>query len=336
MRVMQLGDAMGIDKLTLVDRPKPSAGSGEIVIALKHASLNFRDLASVAGMMGKQRSPFIPLSDAAGEVVEVGPNVTAFKLGDKVCPSFFTGWVTGEPTAAGLRTALGGALDGVAREYICVPATAASLIPTNHSLAEAATLPCAGLTAWRALIVEGRIKAGETVLVQGTGGVSIFALQFAKAAGARVIATSSSDEKLETLKKLGADEVINYKSTPDWGMAARKLTKGEGVDHVVEVGGAGTMQQSLTACRVGAHIALIGVLSGFSGELSMGAVFSQNIRIKGISVGSKSMFDDMVRAIEINDLHPVIDRHFALENLGEALRYMESGKHFGKIVIDIA
>ncbi|MBI1263044.1 MAG: zinc-binding dehydrogenase [Rhizobiales bacterium] len=336
MRVLQLTDDYGIDKLQLVEQDRPKPGHGEILIALKHASLNYRDLATISGFMGKLPAPFIPLSDAAGEVVEVGEGVTRFKAGDKVCPGFFPTWLSGPPTQAVLSRALGGSLNGVACEYICLPQTGASLVPKNLSLAEASTLPCAGLTAWRALVVEGDIKAGDTVLVQGTGGVSIFALQFAKAAGARVIATSSSDEKLEQARKLGADETINYKSTPKWGKEARRLTGGLGVDHVVEVGGAGTLEESLQATRVNGHIAMIGILSGLSSNLSMAAVFSNNLRIKGISVGSIAQFEEMSRAIEANDLHPVIDCHFPFEKTGDALAHMQAGKHLGKVVIDIA
>jgi NADPH:quinone reductase-like Zn-dependent oxidoreductase len=241
----------------------------------------------------------------------------------------------GEPALEFMLDVPGDGADGFAREYVTAPATSFTRAPQGYSDAEAATLTCAGLTAWRALVVNGQVKAGDTVLVQGTGGVSIFALQFAKAAGARVIATSSSDEKLERLRSMGADHLINYKSQENWGEVARGLTGGRGVDHVVEIGGSGTMPQSIAATRIGGHIALIGVLAGIAGNVPTMYVMQGNQRIIGLTVGARRHQQDMVRAIEANGIRPIIDKHFPLEQIADAFRHQESGKHFGKIVLDI-
>jgi NADPH:quinone reductase-like Zn-dependent oxidoreductase len=249
-------------------------------------------------------------------------------------PSFFPGWVTGPPIPSSMA-ALGGVLDGCAQEAIALPEGGVARAPAGFDAIEAACLPCAAVTAWRALMVEGRLMAGQSVLVQGTGGVSIFALQFAKLAGARVIVTSSSDEKLERAKALGADELVNYRARPDWAKAARELTGGRGVDHVVEVGGADTFQQSIRACALGGAIAVIGVLSGFVKDVNVAAIFGGNLHINGITVGSRENVEQMISAIEVAKLRPVIDRHFPLEQLPEALALMQSGGHFGKVVIDI-
>jgi NADPH:quinone reductase-like Zn-dependent oxidoreductase len=304
-----------------------------VVVRLEAASLNYRDLATVTAPAAA-RLPMIPLSDGAGVVEAVGPGVQRVKVGDRVAPNFFPGWLAGPPTPAALA-ALGGMLDGCAFEAIALSAEAVSLVPAHLDAAEAATLPCAGVTAWRAPVVEGRLTPGETVLVQGTGGVSIFALQFAKLAGARVIVTSSSDEKLARAKALGADELINYRARPDWAKAARELTGGRGVDHVVEVGGAGTFRESIAACAYGGHVAVIGVLSGAVKDLSVIEIFGRNLKISGLTVGSRLHVEQMMRAIEAAKLRPVIDRRFPLEQLADALALMQGASHFGKIVIDI-
>jgi NADPH:quinone reductase-like Zn-dependent oxidoreductase len=332
MKAMVLEGGAGLDHLKLVDRPAPQAGPGEVVVRLQAASINYRDLATVT-MMAPQRA-LIPLSDGAGVVEAVGDGVTRVKAGDLVMPDFFPNWIAGRPTPARLA-ALGGALDGVACEAIAITAEGVTRAPVGWSAEEAATLPCAAVTAWRGLMVEGKLTAGETVLVQGTGGVSIFALQFAKLAGARVIVTSSSDEKLERAKAMGADETINYRTTPEWAKAARELTGGRGVDHVVEVGGAGTFQQSIAACALGGSIAVIGVLSGFVKDLNVAAMFGGNLHINGITVGSRENVEQMVAAIEVAKLKPVIDRRFPLAELPQALALMQSGGHFGKVVIEI-
>ena len=332
MRAMVLEGGAGLDHLKLEDRQTPTAGPGQVVVRLQAASINYRDLATVT-MMAPPR-PLIPLSDGAGVVEAIGDGVSRVKPGDLVMPSFFPHWVAGRPTPQRLA-ALGGALDGVACEAIALTAEGVTKVPAGWDAAEAATLPCAAVTAWRGLIVEGKLTAGETVLVQGTGGVSIFALQFAKHAGARVIVTSSSDEKLERAKQMGADATINYRDTPEWAKAARELTGGRGVDHVVEVGGAGTFPQSIAACALGGSIAVIGVLSGFVKDLNVAAMFGGNLHINGITVGSREHVEQMVHAIEVGGLKPVIDKRFRLEQLADALALMQAGGHFGKVVIEI-
>lgn len=336
MRAMEVQGEYGLDNLRLAERETPKPGPGEALIKMRAASLNYRDLAIVSGMGGGGYAlPLVPLSDGCGEVVETGDGVTRLAAGDKVAPSFFQGWIAGPPTPAALGTSVGGPIDGCAEDYLCLSAEGVSKIPEGFSEAEAACLPCAALTAWRALVVEGGIKPGDSVLVQGTGGVSIFALQFAKAAGAEVIVTSSSDDKLERAKTLGADHLVNYKATPDWATEARKITGGRGVDHVVEVGGAETFPQSIMAARLGGHIAVIGILSGFVKDLNVAAMFSQNLKVSGITVGSRSQFEDMVRAIDRSGIKPVIDATYPLEELKAALAHMQGAQHFGKIVIEI-
>jgi NADPH:quinone reductase-like Zn-dependent oxidoreductase len=267
-------------------------------------------------------------------VTAVGPGVTRVAVGDRVATLFFQGWLGGEPTGAALATALAGAIDGIAQDQVVLSQDGVSKVPASLSDEEVACLPCAGLTAWRALVVEGAIKAGDVVLAQGTGGVSIFALQFAKAAGATVIITSSSDEKLERAKAMGADHTINYRTEPDWARAARRLTAGRGVDHVVEVGGAGTFQQSIQAIRIGGRIAVVGVLAGAVKDVNVAAIFGANARIHGVTVGSREHFEDMCRAIEAQGIRPVVDRRYALDDAPAAFRAMRAGEHFGKIVLN--
>jgi len=296
--------------------------------------LNFHDDMVVLGKIPCADGR-IPLTDGAGEVVAVGDGVHEFKAGDNVVGTFFPYWLGGEMTHATRRDIPGDTVDGFAREYVCMPAHAFTKAPAGYSHAEAATLPCAGVTAWRALVVCGQVKPGETVLVLGTGGVSLFALQFAKAAGARVIATSSSEEKLEKLKRLGADAVINYKAVPEWGQQAKDLAEGRGVDHVIEIGGPGTLAQSIKACRIGGHIALIGVLTGFAGQVALPEIFVRQIRISGIFVGSRADQEGMIRAITVSRLKPVIDRSFPLSEIVGAFKYYESQKHFGKVCLEL-
>jgi NADPH:quinone reductase-like Zn-dependent oxidoreductase len=288
---------------------------------------------TVIGFGGGFPLPLIPFSDGAGEVTAVGPAVTRVKVGDKVCPLFFQSWLDGPVTAESRYRPLGGPLSGVLQQKLLLDDYGVSKYPAQLSYQEAATLPCAALTAWRALTVETKIGPGKTVLVQGTGGVSIFALQFAKALGATVIATSSSDEKLARVKKLGADHVINYKSVTDWGRAAREMTGGKGVDVVVEVGGENTLAQSFDAVRVGGDIVIIGVLGGFSSPVVIPVVFSKNLHIHGISVGSRAQFEDMCAHIEKWKLKPVVDKAFGFDQVPDALRLMQAGGHFGKIVV---
>lgn len=334
MRAMRIEGAFGLDNLkeAVLDQPEP--GPGQVLVKLKAACLNYRDLAIVLGFGGNYPLPLTPLSDGAGEVVAVGKNVSRVVVGDRVAPQFFPSWIAGEPTLEGISKSLGGSVDGCAADYICLSEAAVSKLPDCLSDEEAACLPCAGLTAWRALVCEGQVKAGDTVLLQGTGGVSIFALQFAKAAGAEVIITSSSDEKLDRARQLGADHLVNYKSTPNWAEEARKLTDGRGVDHIVEVGGAETLQQSMMAARMGGHIAVIGLLSGLMKDVNVAAIFSQNLTIKGITVGNREQFEQMLRAIDQNNIKPVVDAKFGLSDLKNALIHMQGASHFGKIVLD--
>jgi NADPH:quinone reductase-like Zn-dependent oxidoreductase len=333
MRVWEVAGEWGIEKLRPQQRPSPKPGPGEVVLSMRAASLNFRDLLMVEGKAGG-KLPLIPFSDGAGEVAAVGAGVSRVKPGDRVAPLFFQSWLDGDVGGKSRAASLGGSVPGVLQEEMLLSAEGVARIPEGFSFAEAATLPCAALTAWRALMVEGGLRAGQTVLVQGTGGVSIFALQFAKAMGAKVIVTSSSAAKLERARALGADHLIDYRRTPQWGKAALELTQGGGVDHVVEVGGKDTLAQSLEAAAVGGRILIIGVLSGLPGPVDALAIFRKNLRVIGISVGSRAQFEAMVRAIEQHKLKPVIDRRFPVDQVQDALRLMKSGEHFGKICLE--
>lgn len=334
MKVVRLRQPAGLDNLKLEEMAAPAApGPGEIHVRLRASSLNYHDYIVVVGGIPTPDGR-IPMSDGAGEVLAVGEGVSEFAVGDAVVSTFFPNWLDGQPIPGGFAGVPGDGADGYAREEVVAPATAFTRAPRGYSPAESATLTCAGLTAWRALVTEGRLKAGDTVLVQGTGGVSIFALQFAKAMGATVIATSSSDEKLERLRAMGADHLINYREVPSWGAKAAELAGG-GVDHVVEIGGAGTLPESITAARIGGHISLIGVLAGYAGPVPTVLLMSKQIRLIGITVGTRREQQDMVKAVEANGIRPVIDRHFPLAELAAAFRHQESGAHFGKIVVDI-
>lgn len=324
----------GYDKVILRTCEAAAPGPGEITVRLRANSLNYHDFAVVSGMWGPTEDR-IPMADGAGEVVAVGDGVTEFSVGDNVVSTFFPDWLSGEPMVEGFATVPGDGIDGYAREMVTARATSFTLAPKGYSHAEAATLTTAGLTAWRALMCDGGLKPGDSVLVQGTGGVSIFALQFAKMAGATVIATSSSDAKLERLKAMGADHLINYRSTPNWGETVRQLTDNRGVDHVIEVGGPATLEQSMIAARIGGHIAVIGILTGVTGELPVVSALVRQLRLQGLIVGSRSQQQDMIRAIDANGIRPVIDRHFPLEEIAEAFRYQETNQHFGKICLDI-
>jgi NADPH:quinone reductase-like Zn-dependent oxidoreductase len=334
MKVWQIKDAFGIDQLTLSDRPDPIPGNGQILVRVKAVSLNYRDFMTVkSGGARGVKTPLIPCSDGAGEVTKVGPDVTRVKPGDRVAGIFFQNWLSGDIAAHHFTSALGGAIDGMLAEQVVLQEDGVVPVPTYMSYEEAATLPCAAVTSWQALVSKGGMKAGDTILVQGTGGVSIFALQFAVMSGARVIITSSSDEKLARAKKLGAWATINYKTIPEWGKETLKLTNGVGVDHVVEVGGAGTLEQSFQAVRIGGTISLIGVLTGFGGQVNPLPVLMKGLRFQGIYVGSREMFEAMNRAMEVQKMKPVIDRVFPFTQAREALTLMESAAHFGKIVI---
>ncbi len=336
MRVALLKDAFGIDNLALTEAPEPSPRYGQIVLRIRAASLNYRDLLVVKGLYNpKLPLPFVPFSDGAGDVVAVGDGVSRVKTGDRAAGIFMQGWLDGEVTEAKAKSALGGGAEGMLAEYVVLHESGVVKIPDHLSYEEAATLPCAGVTAWHAVIESG-VRPGESVLVLGTGGVSLFALQFARLAGARVIVTSGSDEKLARAAQMGAGDGINYRTVPDWDRRVRELTGEAGADLVVEVGGAGTLPQSLRAVRMGGQVSLIGVLTGASGEINPLPVIMKKIRLQGIFVGSREMFEGMSRAISEHRLHPVVDRVFPFEEAREALRYMESGAHFGKICISIS
>lgn len=323
----------GIDGLAVVDRPVPEPRDNQVLIKMHAWSLNYRDLMTVTGRYNpKLKMPQIPLSDGAGEIAAVGSEVEGFKPGDRVANTFFERWVSGTQTDEQARTALGAGRDGVMAEYVALHQDGVIPIPSHLSYEEAATLPCAGLTAWNAVVFSGRIKPGDTVLTLGTGGVSVFALQFALMNGARVIITSSSDQKLEKARALGTSEIINYKQKPDWGKQVRQICGGRGVDLVVEVGGPGTFNQSIAAVRREGTVSLIGVLAQGS-ESNILPVLMNGIRVQGIFVGSREMFSAMNSAIAMHKLHPVIDRTFGFKELPEALRLMEAGGHFGKIVV---
>lgn len=334
IKTVFLASGGGFDQVSIGSTEAKQPAPGEITVRIHASSLNYHDYGVVVGAktLDERR---IPMSDGAGEVIALGAGVKEFNVGDHVVSTFFPDWLDGMPQTMGFGRTPGDGIDGFARQQATMPATAFTLAPKGYSHAQAATLTTAGLTAWRALMEDGALKPGETVLVQGTGGVSIFALQFAKLAGARVIATSSQDEKLERLKQLGADEVINYRSNPEWSKRTLELTGGLGVDHVIDVGGPATLLQSMHACRVGGHIALIGVLSGHDAQLPLGLALARQLRMQAVLVGSRRQQQDMVRAIEANHLKPVIDSHFPLEEIVSAFRHQESGRHFGKIVLDI-
>ncbi len=326
----------GIDNLTLAERDEPTAQANEVKVKFHAASLNYRDLMMVKGAYNPRlKTPLVPFSDGAGEVVEIGGSVTKHKVGDRVMPIFMQGWLDGAIDAKKARTALGGDADGVLREFGCFDESGLVCIPDHFSYEEAATLPCAAVTAYNALYCSGSLKPDDAVLLQGTGGVSIFALQLASVLGSRIIITSSSDEKLERAKELGATDFINYRTTEDWDKKVLELTEKRGVDTVVEVGGAGTMQRSVNAARIGGHVAVIGVLSG-KGDFNPTALLMKSVRLQGIFVGSKQMFEDMNRVFcQHTPLKPVIDKTFEFGAVREALKYMESGSHFGKIVVKI-
>jgi NADPH:quinone reductase-like Zn-dependent oxidoreductase len=336
MKAYEIQKYGGLEGLKLVDRPLPEPDERDVVVQIRAASLNYRDLVVIRGQYDRNpREGRVPLSDAAGEVISVGSAVTRFKVGDRVAGCFFQGWPSGRFEAAMHRTALGGPIDGVLMEQVKFRQEGVVHLPEGYSFEEGSTLPCAAVTAWQSLIVRGQLVPGETVLLLGTGGVSIFALQIAKAAGAKVIITSSSDEKLERARKLGADVLINYKMTPDWGKVAAKLAGSEGVDHVVEVGGAGTFVQSVNACRPGGKIGLIGILSGREAVSEIFPIVAKAATVFGIYVGSREMFEALNRALEQTKIRPVIDRVFPFEAAREAYEYLASESHFGKVVIRV-
>jgi NADPH:quinone reductase-like Zn-dependent oxidoreductase len=337
MKVIELQGKFGLDSLTLAERPQPEPGPGQVLVRVRVTSLNFRDLLVATGSYDpKLKFPFIPLSDGAGEIAAIGQGVTRFKVGDRVANLFMPRWVEGDLTPAKAQSALGAANDGMLAEFVVLPQDGVVAIPEHLSFEQAATLPCAAVTAWNALMTPGNLKPGDTILVQGTGGVSLFALQFAHIAGARVIVTSSRAEKLERARKLGASDGINYRTTPDWEVPARELTAGQGVDHIIEVGGAGTLPKSFKAVRTGGRISLIGVLTGGAGQVNPLPVLMKAVTLQGVYVGSGAMFTAMNQAITQHHLEPIVDRVFPFEQIREALAYLQSGAHCGKIVVRVA
>ncbi|MBA2933859.1 NAD(P)-dependent alcohol dehydrogenase [Sphingomonas sp. CGMCC 1.13654] len=329
-RIVTVGDPATLDTLRVGEGEIGAPGPGELLVRVRATSLNYHDYAVVTGMLGP-RPGIVPMSDGAGEVLAVGEGVIGFAAGDRVLGLFFPAWQDDEIDPAKRSVIPGDSTDGFAASHVVRPANWFMPMPEGLSFAEAATLPCAALTAWRALMVEARIKPGDWVLTQGTGGVSLFALQFAKLAGARVIATSSSGAKLERLRALGAEVTINYRDIPKWGREAARITGG--VDAVVEIGGAGTLDQSIAACRMGGHISLIGVLAGVAGPVATAHLMGANVTLKGITVGSRRQQADMIAAIVSGGIRPVLDESFPLGRLAEAFRHQESGRHFGKIVV---
>ena len=333
MKVFQIQDDWGMDKLRIATRPDPKPGAGEVLLRMKAASLNYRDLLVPLRGYGAHTGslPLIPVSDGVGEVIEAGPGVTRVRVGDRVCPCFRQGWIDGPPDAAYLN--LGGPLDGTMSELMCVPAEGVVKVPAYLSDEQAATLPCAALTAWSALVMDDRLAPGARVLVQGTGGVALFALQFAKLMGAEVTVISSSDEKLARARALGADAALNYRTTPEWAKATREITGGQGYDHILELGGEKTLPQSLLCVRTGGTISIIGVLSGGTMTAEVGRIVLKQARMHGIGVGHRNGFEAMTRALAQHRVVPVIDRVFEFDALKDALAYLKSGAHFGKICI---
>ena len=336
MKAMQVQDAWGTENIHAVDRPDPEPGPADVVIAIKAVSINPRDRIMCQGGYGRIGGtlPLVPLCDGAGEIVAKGAEVSGLEIGDLVCPTYSRTWLRGSYTKAASKGAHGGPLDGTAQELMLVPADAVVRAPGHLTAEEAATLPCAAVTSWNAIVAQGRTQPGDRVVLQGTGGVSLFALLFAKMAGAEVFITSSSDEKLARAKALGADHTINYRTTPDWHKAVLELTGGDGADHVVDVGGAATLDRSTAAVRPNGTISMIGVLGGaVTPDFGLGRVVTRNLRLQGITVGSRDLFAAMARAMELHEIRPVLDdSRFALSDLGAALASLERGGHFGKIV----
>lgn len=336
MRAYEIQGAFGLENLRLNERPDLEAGPHQVVIRSRAVSLNYRDLMMIRGHYNpRQPLPLIPCSDGVGEVVAIGERVHRVKVGDRVAGAFSQSWIAGPPEAEKLLQTLGGPIDGMLSEMVLLNEDGVVPVPEYLSDTQAACLPCAGLTAWSALVEQGSVRAGDTVLVLGSGGVSVFALQIAKMLGAEVIATSSSEEKRARLEELGAWKTINYAQDPKWSKEVRKLTGGRGVDHVVEVGGAGTLEQSLRAVRAGGTVSVIGVLSGISSPLNIIPILMQHLRLQGILVGSREGFEHMNRAFEMHEIHPVIDRVFGFEEAVEAFEYFQKGAHLGKVCISL-
>jgi NADPH:quinone reductase-like Zn-dependent oxidoreductase len=338
MRTLQATEPWGLDNLAVVDAADPKPGPGEVLVRMKAVSLNYRDLLMVNGIYGRApamgATPITPFSDGCGVVEAVGPGVTRVAVGDRVATLFFQNWVSGPPTLEKLSSALGFPIPGAGRELGVFSEQGVSKVPAFLTDLQVATLPCAALTAWRALFEDADLRPGDTVVLQGTGGVSIFGLQLAHAAGLRTIITSSSDEKLARAKKLGADNVINYKSDPEWGKAVREATAGVGADLVIEVGGGGTIDQSMRAVKIGGHIAVVGVVAGPGQGFNPASLIGNSAKLQGLSVGSRDMFEAMCRSIELSRIEPVVDKVFPWTEARAAFEAMASGQHFGKIALE--
>jgi NADPH:quinone reductase-like Zn-dependent oxidoreductase len=335
MRVFQIEGEWGMDHLRMSTRAEPKAGPGQVVVQMKASSLNYRDLVVPNRGYGSHTGtlPLIPVSDGAGVVAEVGPGVRRVAVGDRVCPTYFQRWVSGEPDLERLTQSLGGPIDGTMTEYMCLSEEGVSKVPAHLSDVEAATLPCAALTAWSALVTCSNTRPGDRVLVQGCGGVALFAVAFAKILGAHVTVISSSDERIERVRQMGADAAINYRSTPEWAKATRDITGGRGYDLILELGGEKTLPQSLRCIRPGGTVAMIGILSGSAMATSLGLIITRQVRLQGVTVGHRDGFEAMLRAIEQHRLKPVVDRVFAFEELKEAMAYLQSGAQFGKVCL---
>lgn len=338
MRALNVAAPWGLDAIKVVDLPDPKPGPGHVLVRMKAVSLNYRDLLMVNGMYGRGPASttdvITPFSDGCGMVEAVGEGVTRFKPGDRVATLFFQGWISGPPTLEKVVTALGFPIPGAGSELQTFSEHGLSKVPDFLSDHEVATLPCAALTAWRGLFVDARLEPGDTVVLQGTGGVSIFGLQFAHAAGLRTLITSSSDEKLERARALGADHVANYRTTPDWSKPVREATQGRGADFIMEVGGGGTIQESMKAIRIGGHIAIIGVVAGAGDPFNPAALIGNSAKLQGLSVGSRDMFEAMCRMIDLKKIFPVVDKVFPFTEAKAAFAAMAAGEHFGKIVLE--
>ncbi|NUN14713.1 MAG: NAD(P)-dependent alcohol dehydrogenase [Myxococcales bacterium] len=336
MNSAELGPTFGLGNIRWVSRPVPTAGHGEVLVEMSAASLNYRDVLMAAGLYNrKQKLPLVPLSDGVGHVVGLGPGVTRFRGGERVCPIFAQGWLAGVPTQEKLKTTLGGPLDGVCRQFAVFHEAGLVVPPDYLSDEEAATLPCAALTAWNSIVTFGRVKAGDVVVIQGTGGVALFALQFARLHGARVVVLSGTDEKLERAKDLGASLGFNYNREPDWHRLVRDVTDGEGADLIIEVGGAKTLGNSLRAAKIGGTICIIGILSGATTDVMLTHILMHQLRLQGVIVGHRESFEQMNRALIESEIHPVIDEVIDASQITAAFERMPSGKHFGKIVLDL-
>jgi NADPH:quinone reductase-like Zn-dependent oxidoreductase len=334
MKVMELANGWGTKHIKPTTRPDPVAGAGEVVITMQALSVNPRDNVVISGGYGRHAAlPLIPLCDGAGIISDIGAGVTGFAIGDLVCPTYSRTWPQGIVTQSAFAGALGMALDGTAQEYFLSPAEAIIHAPKHYNAQEAATLPCTGVTAWNAIVEQGKIRADDRILIQGTGSVSLFALQFAKMHGAEVIITSSSDEKLERAKAMGADHLINYRETPNWDKKTREITDGYGVDNIIEVGGGGTLSKSIACVTPGGTISVIGILDGIAGEINLGPIVTRNIRLQGVTCGGGDMFKNMVNALNHHKTRPIIDhKGYSFDDIGAALDALPLNKHFGKII----